>query len=107
METVSVGAQLELAEGGNLTTQRMVEIVAALSERDMLEKTGSVDAADSEILLLRYDGRFDVELYYDADLEFKFNCLRAAVDELEPNETGVIRMTMADENEVRFIPDRS
>ena len=27
------------------------------------------------------------------------------MSELEPNETGTIRMTMADDNEIRFIPD--
>ena len=104
---VAVGSQLELAADGNLSTQRMVELVAALSERNMLSKTDSVDAGDSEILHIYYDGRFDVELYYDADLAFKFNCLRAAVNELQPNEMGTMRMTMADENEVRFIPLRS
>ena len=28
----------------------------------------------------------------------------AAVAQLEPNETGTIRMTLKDDNEVRFIP---
>lgn len=105
--SAAVGSQLELAAEGNLSAERMVEIVAALMERGMLSKTDSVDAGDGEILHIGYDGRFDVELYYDADLAFKFNCLRAAVNALQPNETGIMRMTMADENEVRFIPFRS
>ena len=105
-QEVEIGAQLTLAPDETMSAQRLKELVAALKEREMLGKTQSIDATDSAILILKYDGRFDVELYYDADFDFKLDCLRAAVAELEPNETGVIRMTMKDENEVRFIPNR-
>ena len=103
-QEAQIGTQLSLAAQGAMTTQRLIEMVAKLSERNMLEKTQSIDASDHEILVIQYDGRFDVELYYDADLDFKLDCLRAAVNELEPNETGIIRMTMKDDNEVRLIP---
>ncbi|MBR3704285.1 MAG: FtsQ-type POTRA domain-containing protein [Oscillospiraceae bacterium] len=103
-QETAIGAQLAFAAEDHMSAQRLKELVAALSEREMLEKTQSIDAGDREILIIRYDGRFDVELYYNADFDFKLDCLRAAVDELEPNETGIIRMTMKDENEVRFIP---
>ena len=101
-----IGAQLTLSSEDAMTAQRLMELVAALDQRQMLEKTQSIDASDHEILVVQYDGRFDVELYYDADIDFKLDCLRAAVNELEPNETGTIRMTMKDENEVRLIPKR-
>lgn len=103
-QEAQIGTQLSLAAQSAMTTQRLIEMVAKLSERNMLEKTQSIDASDHEILVIQYDGRFDVELYYDADLDFKLDCLRAAVNELEPNETGIIRMTMKDDNEVRLIP---
>ncbi len=102
--TPAVGQQLTLDEEGNLSAERLLELVAALSERGMLEKAQSVDASDPKNLVMRYDERFDVEIFYDADFEFKLDCLRSVVNELEPNETGVIRMTMDDENEVRLIP---
>lgn len=104
--TPAVGGQLTLESEGNLATERLLDLVAALEERDMLGKTECVDTSDPEKLVLRYDGRFDVELFYDADFEFKLDCLRSVVNELEPNETGIIRMTMKDENEVRLIPYR-
>ncbi len=99
-----IGTQLTLAAEDAMSAQRLGELIAALSEREMLALTESIDASDREILVIQYDGRFDVELYYDADFDFKLDCLRAAVNELEPNETGIIRMTMKDENEVRLIP---
>ena len=78
----------------------------ALNQWGMLEKTTNLDASDPDYMVLSYDGRFQVEMFYDADFDFKLNCLQAAVAQLEPNETGTIRMTMKDDNEVRFIPDK-
>lgn len=106
-QEAQIGTQLTLSAEDSMTAQRLKELVAALSEREMLERTQVIDASDRDILVLQYDGRFDVELYYDADLDYKLNCLRAAVGELEPNETGTICMTMKDENEVRLIPRKN
>lgn len=100
----AIGASLTLSEEDHITAERLKELIAALSEREMLEKTASIDASNHKMLVIAYDGRFDVEIGYDADFDFKLDCLRAAVNELEPNETGIIRMTMEDENEVRLIP---
>ena len=100
----AVCAQLMLSEEDPITAERLKELISELSRRGMLEKAASIDASDYEKLVIAYDGRFDVEIGYDADFSFKLDCLRAAINELEPNETGIIRMTMDDENEVRLIP---
>lgn len=100
----AVSGELSLGEESRLSTQRLLELIGGLEERGMLTRTDSVDAGDADHLVLHYDGRFQVELHYDADFDFKLNCLAAAIAELEPNETGIIRMTMKDDNEVRFIP---
>lgn len=107
------GAELvEPAAGGRLllndeespfSTQRLLELVAAMEERGMLARLDSIDLTDSEKLVLHYDGRFQVELFYDADLDFKLDCLLATVAQLEPNERGIIRMTMDNDRSVRFI----
>lgn len=107
------GAELvEPAAGGRLllndeetplSTQRLLELVNAMETRGMLSKLDSIDLTDSDKLLLHYDGRFQVELYYDADLDFKLDCLLATVAQLEPNEQGIIRMTMDNDRSVRFI----
>ncbi len=100
----AIGAPLTLSEEGSMSTERLKELVTALGKRGMLDKTQSIDASDPQILVLKYARRFDVELYYTADFAYKLDCLDAVVKELEPNETGIIRMTMDDENEVRLIP---
>ena len=63
-----------------------------------------IDLSGAEELVLDYDGRFRVEMFYDADFSFKLHCLKEAVSRLEPNEKGTIRMTMQNDNEARFIP---
>ncbi len=103
-ESPAVGKILELPEGCAMTPAQLRALLEALEERGMLDRADSIDLRDPEILLFEYDGRFQVELFYDADFDFKLHCLAEAVSRLEPNERGTIRMTMKDDNEVRFIP---
>ena len=100
----AAGGRLELAEDCLISTQRLLELLEALEAREMLTQANSIDVTDPDQLVLYYDGRFRVEMYYDADFAFKLTCLQSVVSELEPNESGTIRMTMADDNEIRFIP---
>ena len=105
-ESPAISGKLKLGEESPISAQRLMELMQALKQWGMLEKTTSLDASDPDYMVLSYDGRFQVEMFYDADFDFKLNCLQAAVAQLEPNETGTIRMTMKDDNEVRFIPDK-
>lgn len=107
LEGGAIGGQLALPEESNISRERLLELLDALDARGMLSRTDSLDLSDPEQLVLGYDGRFRVEIGYDADFDFKLNCLVSAVAELEPNETGTIRMTLKDDNEVRFIPAAS
>lgn len=103
-ENVVIGKKITLPTEGNLSAERLWELTDALAERNMLTSTDGIDTTDETILHISYDGRFDVELFYDADFAFKLDCLLAVIDKLEPNETGTLRMTMDNENEVRLIP---
>ena len=102
----AVSTTLQLGEESPITADRLLELLQELDQRGMLEKTATLDASDPDHMVLAYDGRFQVEMYYDADFAFKLNCLQAAVAQLEPNDSGIIRMTLKDDNEVRFIPER-
>ena len=103
-EDPAISGKLKLGEDSPISADRLLELMGELEQRGMLEKTSVLDASDPEYLVMTYDGRFQVEVFYDADFNFKLNCLQAAVAQLEPNETGTIRMTLKDDNEVRFIP---
>ncbi len=102
----AVSAVLELPEESPITASRLLELLTALDEHGVLNRADSVDCSDPMTLVLQYDGRFRVEMFYDADFDFKINCLLSALEKLEPNERGTLRMNMQDDYEVRLIPSR-
>lgn len=103
----AVSRRLELPEDSPITAERLSQLLAVLESRGMLARADGVDFSDWSALVLDYDGRFRVEIAYDADFDFKLHGLLGAVEKLEPNERGTIRMNMEDDYEARFIPDRT
>lgn len=104
-ENPAVSGTLALPEDAPITPQRLQELLAALDAQEALPLVDSIDCSSPRELVLRYDGRFRVEMFYDADFNFKITYLRSAADKLEPNQKGTLRMTMSDDYEVRFIPE--
>lgn len=106
--TPAVSEYLKLPEESPMPVERLCELLEAMEERSMFSRADSLDLTDPKILVLNYDGRFRVEMYYDANLAFKMDGLLAVVtDNLQPNESGTIRMTMSDDNRVHYIPNKS
>lgn len=104
-EDPAVSGKLALPEDSPISADRLLELLAALSEQGGLAQTDSIDCSDARVLALYYDGRFRVEMFYDADFSFKVASLVKIVEEsLEPNEKGTLLMTMADEYQVNLVP---
>jgi len=103
-ETPAVSSPLALPDDSPISADRLRALLAALVAQDALAGTSCIDCSDARNLFLEYDGRFRVELFYDADFDLKVTCMVSAVDMLEPNQSGTLRMTMTDDYEVRFIP---
>lgn len=103
-ETPSVSAVLTLPEDSPITVRRLQELLSALDAQEALPQVNAIDCASPRQLVLHYDGRFQVEMFYDADFDLKVTCLLSAVDKLEPNQKGTLRMNMSNDYEVRFIP---
>jgi len=103
-DTPAAGQEVQLTEDSPISLSRLKELLAALSERQLLARADSLDMTSEDTLVINYDGRFRVEMYYSADFSYKLNCLEETVALLQPNETGIIRMTMKNEDDVRFIP---
>lgn len=100
----AVSSMLVLPEESPIPADRLRSLLGALMEHGALSRTGVVNCTDPRELVLEYDGRFRVEMFYDADFDFKVICMVSAADKLEPNQAGTLRMTMTDDYEVRFIP---
>lgn len=103
-EEPAISAPLTLPEDSPISVERLQELLNALVEQEALTRTDVINCGESRELVLEYDGRFRVEMFYDADFNFKVTCMVSAADKLEPNQTGTLRMTMTDDYEVRFIP---
>lgn len=104
-EDPAVSAPLRLPEDAPITADRLLELLGVLQERGALNRSETVDCGDPRILVLAYDGRFQVEMFYDANFDFKIaGMLEAVHEKLEPNETGIIRMTFSNDNEAHLIP---
>jgi len=106
VDAPAAGQEARLMEDSPMSLSRLKELLAALADRQMLNRADSMDMTSSDTLAISYDGRFRVEMYYSADFNYKLNCLEETVALLQPNETGIIRMTMKNEDDVRFIPSR-
>ena len=103
----AVSGALALQEDSPIEPARLAELLSVLDEYEALNRADSVDCSDSGVLVLNYDGRFRVEMFYDADFDFKIASLVKIVDEkLEPNETGTLLMTMEDEYQVNLVPSK-
>ena len=100
----AIGKRLELTEGSPVSRERLAALLGAMEDREMFARADNLDFTGPEELILNYDGRFRVEIFYDADFDFKLHCLLEVVARLEPNERGTIRMTLQDDNKAHFIP---
>lgn len=103
----AVSDALALQEDSPIEPARLAELLSVLDKYGALNRADSVDCSDPGVLVLNYDGRFRVEMFYDADFDFKIASLVKIVDEkLEPNETGTLLMTMEDEYQVNLVPSK-
>lgn len=100
------GPQVGKTVQGDSETQRACQMLLELLERlrgkNMLADVQGIQLEDASYISIRYLDRFDVQIPWDADLDYKLNYLLAVVEKLEDNERGTINMLQ--ERGVSFIP---
>ena len=99
----SIGAQAAFSDEESYKLERLLALLRAAEEKQLLSMIGEVDLGDGTALTLTYLGRFTVKMPWDADLAYKLENLRTVVDVLENNEAGTINL-MTD-GKASFIPD--
>ena len=97
------GSYLSLPADGHITDTQLLALLSELQERDMLSAASRIDCTDAQMLVLRYAGRFDVQLPYDADYGKKLYALEEIIKRLQDNETGTVILTLPDRS--FFKPD--
>ena len=94
----TVASAMSLPQEGNITMDRLMELLECLEGRGMLSQTQSIDCSDPDVLVLHYANRFEVQILYDADFNKKLNALEQIIAQLEENEKGTVILTMPDKS---------
>ena len=81
----------------------LLDLLGLLRSKGMLGDVQAIHLEDASFITMRYLDRFNVQLPWTADLDYKLNYLLAVVERLEANEKGTINMMQ--DYKVNFIPD--
>ncbi len=77
-----------VTQAQRLTTA--LDITAFLERNGIIGKAASIDVSDMGAIELWYGQQYQVELGDDTQLLYKISCLKAAIDKMEPYQTGVL-----------------
>lgn len=87
------GGRMAVGDENSAKLKSLIELLGALSEREMISKVSAVDLTEVTTIKLRFDGRFDVLLPMTTDFARKVWRLEEVVKLLEENESGTLDLT--------------
>ncbi len=82
----------------------LVAMLAALREKNMLEKVNKADVSELHAVRFVYDNRLTVNLGSADNIEKKLNMFEAVLPQLAPTDRG--RINLSNISEARFTPER-
>ena len=82
--------------------ETLLSLLQQLHSKEMLKGVQEIHLEKDAYITLRYLKRFDVQILWSADFDYKLEYLKAVVDRLEDNEKGIIDLTQ--EGKASFIP---
>ena len=88
----AVGQTMAAAEDSEQALTQLRDLLDHLRAKGMLADVQAIHLEREECVAFRYLDRFDVEIPWSADLDYKLNFLAAVVAKLEDYETGTLRM---------------
>lgn len=88
------------AENENALHQ-LLQLLQQLQSKGMLGDVQAIHLEDPRVISMRYLDRFDVELPWNSDFDYKLNFLSAVVEKLEDYERGTLKLT--EDGEAHFI----
>jgi len=92
----SAGTFLAVDQEQRLQKESLLELLAALMEREALEGAQYVDLSDTSQLTMGYDGRLEVRIALADDFDYRVRQLKGVLAQLEEGEGGVLDMTIED-----------
>lgn len=102
----SLGTPLALATEYGGQQESLLELMSALENAGLMEKVDAIHLEDLSVLTMDYDGRFQVELSYHADYDYKLQHLLAGVtnEDIATNTRHYTVQMTSDDGKVYFIP---
>ena len=100
---------LTLAEpevGKKAAVEQLLDLLAALEEKGMLQGVGSFDFSQESVISIKYADRYVVKFPYGADFPYKLTRLGQVIERLEEQgdqRAGVLDLTA--DGEIHFIPE--
>ncbi len=91
------------AADNELALRQLLQLLEQLQNKGMLGDVQAIHLEDPHVISLRYLDRFDVELPWNTDFDYKLNFLSAVVEKLENYERGTLKLT--EDGEAHFIMD--
>lgn len=101
----AVGTTLAVEEAERFRLDSLMELLAALFQRDMLKEVSAIDLTSAAELSLVYDGRLTVKMPMSSEDYLELTRVLAesmAQGIIQPNETGIVDLTL---DQPRFIPE--
>ena len=101
-----VGKKAAVEEGQERALEQLLDLLAALEEKGMLQGVGSFDFSQESVISIKYADRYVVKFPYGADFPYKLTRLGQVIERLEEQgdqRAGVLDLTA--DGEIHFIPD--
>lgn len=98
------GSDAVASEGMEENMQAALSVLAEMEGTGLIGLTTSINSEKSFDILLLCADRYEVRLGGSDQMEYKIWCLQEVVDRLDDYQTGIIDLTMAADQNVRFIP---
>lgn len=92
----SAGTAMAVDQQLRLRRDALLELLAALVQRGLLEAAESVDLSDESMLTMAYDQRLEVRISLADDLEYRVRQLEGVLQQLEEGQGGILDMTIED-----------
>lgn len=87
-----LGTPVTSDEENEPARRQLLEILQHLRKKGMLSDVQEIHLEESSCITIRYLDRFDVEVPWGADFDYKLDFLAAVVGKLEDYETGTLKM---------------
>jgi cell division protein FtsQ len=92
----SEGTVIAVDQEQRLQKESLLELIAALVERELISGAQYIDLTDTSQLAMGYDNRLEVRIALADDFDYRVRQLEGVLAQIEEGEGGILDMTIED-----------